>query len=614
MTFKVPTNPLFLRSFRGWNRVEPRSRADDFAEGLKTTVADPLWMLGRQWQTGELKGEDAGTPISVALDHETATLTHIKLGEMAPLTELSTVPAEVLVERENVPWDWRLRLRGGQQLERILRLKYSADAERLIDDARTMCPLVAPQPATPDWLETDYPSQRFASLLEVKRAIDGQKVYDKATSGALATILPNGAVLDWLDWHGKLFSQPEPDAATWQPEQLSYKFGVGISSSATSQPLVADAYRNGSIDWHSFSFKGTLGATFTKHKTEYPTPTHASFPGMPSRRWWQFEDGAVSFCDLDVAKTDLAKMALLEFALVFGDDWFVVPLRVDASRDPATNGPIDPNVNISTLVRITGLVVTDCFGVETLISPAREFQEQSDPSQPRSAQNWQMFTLTRADDTVAETADFLYVPPPAGLREESPPSELLKFLRDESANMCFAVEHIVPNGLGDPVRGFQAHLELLRRQRAVSSTPAPAATTPTASDPNRLPPPNLDYVLATKVPENWIPFIPYDAQDTHGGTLPAQISVKLRRANILTTDAGQQALRIAALSRLLGETGSSLEWVAEEAVGREGVQVELRRQRVRSIRGDTFVWLGRNVKVGQGEGKSGLQFDLARRR
>jgi hypothetical protein len=603
MTFKVPTNSLFLQAFKGWNRVEPRSRADDFAESLKTTVADPLWMLGRQWQTGELKGEDAGTPVSVVLDHEIATLTHIKLGESGGLTELSQVPAEVLVEREAVPWYWRLRLRAGQQLERILRLKFPANAETLIGDVRALCPMTAPQPATNEWLETDYPSQRFATLLEL-RAIDGQKAMEKADSGELALIVPSAAVEEWQQWYRRLFSQSaDPVSPTWQSELLNYKFGIGFDSSSTSAAsLIADSYRNGSIDWHSFSLAGNLGATFVRQATEYPTPTHASFPGMPNRRWWQFEDGAVSFCDLDVAKTDLAKLALLEFALVFGDDWFVVPLRVDARKNS------NPNVNINTLVRVTCLVVKDCFGVTTPINPAREI----DPQQP--TRSWQVYTLTRVDDSVIDSADFLYVPPPAGLREESPPLELLKFLRDESANMCFAVEHIVPNRLGDPMRGFQAHLELLRRQRAVApiAPVASADTTAAAVHPTRLPPPNLDYALATKVPENWIPFIPYDAQPTHNNTLPAQVSVKLRRANILTSEAGQQPLRIAALSRLLGEAGNTLEWVAEESIGREGAQVELRRQRVRSVTGETFVWLGRTVKVGQGEGKSGMHFDLTR--
>ena len=47
------------------HRVEPISRQGDPGEGLAAVVADPLWMLARQRQYGELTGEDAGSPIRV---------------------------------------------------------------------------------------------------------------------------------------------------------------------------------------------------------------------------------------------------------------------------------------------------------------------------------------------------------------------------------------------------------------------------------------------------------------------------------------------------------------------------------------------------------------------
>ena len=41
-------------------RVEPDSITGDPAPGAEARTADPAWMLGRQWQFGELAGEDAG--------------------------------------------------------------------------------------------------------------------------------------------------------------------------------------------------------------------------------------------------------------------------------------------------------------------------------------------------------------------------------------------------------------------------------------------------------------------------------------------------------------------------------------------------------------------------
>ena len=50
-----------------WNRLEGRTRAEDFDRALKAEVRDALWMLSRQWQMGEFEGEDGGSPVSVRL-------------------------------------------------------------------------------------------------------------------------------------------------------------------------------------------------------------------------------------------------------------------------------------------------------------------------------------------------------------------------------------------------------------------------------------------------------------------------------------------------------------------------------------------------------------------
>ncbi len=50
-----------------WQRVEGRSIHDDLLPGLAAQIADPLWMLARQWQFGEFQGEDVGSPVHVEL-------------------------------------------------------------------------------------------------------------------------------------------------------------------------------------------------------------------------------------------------------------------------------------------------------------------------------------------------------------------------------------------------------------------------------------------------------------------------------------------------------------------------------------------------------------------
>ncbi len=128
--------------------------------------------------------------------------------------------------------------------------------------------------------------------------------------------------------------------------------------------------------------------------------------------------------------------------------------------------------------------------------------------------------------------------------------------------------------------------------------------------------PPLSYKLATPVPANWIPFLPADALVMLGTLFrPGTASVRLCRAQMLTNDSADEPVPVEALTRLLSMKPSNanpLRWLDEEAVPREGVKVQLTRQRVRWTDGKTYVWLGKKVLTGRGEGSSGLRFDVVK--
>src|SRR3954464_6841884 len=106
----------FSKYFSTWTRIEPRCRSDHSAAGLEARTADPLWLLGREWQFGEFRAEDAGSPVAVEVAYRTALLRQfIRIlpdGAAKPRVDL-TIPLETLVERETVRWeqDWRQRVR-----------------------------------------------------------------------------------------------------------------------------------------------------------------------------------------------------------------------------------------------------------------------------------------------------------------------------------------------------------------------------------------------------------------------------------------------------------------------------------------------------------------------
>src|SRR5215203_1638434 len=123
-----------------WNRLEGRARKEDFDRSLRAEIRDPLWMLTRQWQLGEFKGEDVGSAAKVRLQVDTARLDRFAVksrpGASPGVPEFQPavgydieMPMEVQVERESI-WpteaigrDDHLALRGqmGRQWQRMLR-------------------------------------------------------------------------------------------------------------------------------------------------------------------------------------------------------------------------------------------------------------------------------------------------------------------------------------------------------------------------------------------------------------------------------------------------------------------------------------------------------------
>src|SRR5262249_6137542 len=137
--------------------------------------------------------------------------------------------------------------------------------------------------------------------------------------------------------------------------------------------LKATEYLEGHLDWHSFVVdpKAKLGAVGQVPSTTSSfLPTPVTFRGMPAPRLWEFEDARVNFGRVDATPKDLARLLLVEFGLVYGNDWFVVPLELDAGS----------------LCRIGALVVANTFGERFLISSTAEVDA------PDSS--WRMFALS----------------------------------------------------------------------------------------------------------------------------------------------------------------------------------------------------------------------------
>ena len=97
-----------------------------------------------------------------------------------------------------------------------------------------------------------------------------------------------------------------------------------------------------------------------------------------------------------------------------------------------------------------------------------------------------------------EPASNLFFLPPSLLKSvESRPIEEVLFLRDEMANLAWAVERLIESPAERPLNRFEAYLEQKRRrEREAAGTDIRQRAEP------------LRYRLSTEVPDYWIPLMP----------------------------------------------------------------------------------------------------------
>jgi hypothetical protein len=183
---------------------------------------------------------------------------------------------------------------------------------------------------------------------------------------------------------------------------------------------------------------------------------------------------------------------------------------------------------------------------------------------------------------------------------EAKPLEEVALVRDEMANMVWAVERRIPLPTGTGKAGTEAGLELFRHlERIVGAPPEPPA-----------PKAPIRWELMNTVPEHWIPFLPVHVDGSSR-------EIRLQRAampRLLGTEPGgfkPVRPRTRLLREGLDAKPKSLRYyVHEEEVPRAGAVVTQAYQRTRWLGGKPLVWLGAAKGTGRGEGSSGLAFDL----
>src|SRR5262245_23409967 len=326
-------------SITGATRLETQPTSIGMLAGLKAPLADPLWMLARQWQFNEFQGEDAGTPLRIQFAVRGTAVDAFRSGSDAqqrPWQPLPSrgAPIETRVEAEPV-WRTHPRLTGEVGLH-ALRMANAALRAALL----AAYPLTLEPPSDP---VADQAGLLWSTVFDrrtidaVALAADLAPLLDAA--GAL-TALPAAIVVDagevnaartvlgaWFARFRTLVYEGDPANPSWQRNRMEYAFAL----KAGDLTLKAEEYTDGHLDWEDFRVSALVPDVQPLQQTFAVANRHPSpviYPGMPAERYWEFEDGDVNFAGAEAGITDLLRMSVTEFALTFGNDWFLVPVRL----------------------------------------------------------------------------------------------------------------------------------------------------------------------------------------------------------------------------------------------------------------------------------------------
>ena len=543
-------------------RLEPDSITGDPTPGAEARIGDPAWMLGRQWQFGELLGEDAGSVVAVRVESRAMPIT-----AWAPLSGTSDDLAGVqwrpwrngaLLEElvQDVPEllfgdGLRQRAEAGAQLVDLLTdAGEGALASRLAD----LHPLTLDDdPNDPQGLNDPQAERLFAVLSGA--VPDGGTLAIALRAGEPAWMVDAAdasvareTAAEWLDW----LTGAVDSGGAWSTERLEYRFAVRFGDDANAVFARGTQFGSAAVRWSDLEWmdgetaalpaEAPAGTPVLSAATMLATPLR--YPGMPADRYWQLEDAAVDLGAIEAQSNDLARLCLAEFAMTSGDDWLTVPL----------------DGLLGAVNQVATVQLTDDFGDSVMVP------ELSDPE-------FSMFGLASASGRMLPG---IVLPPTAAGTLVGAPLEDILFLRDEMANMAWAIENSVQGRSGDP------------RRRSSERPPAPETWPAGLTQEQRA------YRLQSPVPAHWIPLAPVALK-------PGEVS--LRKAALL-----RDGVPVIPSGVTLRPT--PLTFPGEE-LPREGVHLRAVPVLARRADGRYVKWAAYRVRTGRGEASSRLAWDSA---
>ncbi len=612
-------------------RLETRTRRHDVTDALRFRVYDPLWMLSRQWQMGEFRGNDAGTAMSVRARVKTTPIEKYQLGKDGGRTVSAgaDTPLEPLVEQIDREITPQVRVESAIYFLDLLNeaAGLSAAEKSLLtqsimanqDLALDRSDLSMPRSSVVESDVTAFTNSRNTRLTRFKAAcvgkiFDGYKLYQQRAASVVlkpATEKKLKKLLDtYCSWFKDRYLPASAQKGAWDTPSLGHHFKAENACAV----YTAEDYAGGRVSWYSFDLeKKKSGSSQGKVQEMDVLPTLASYPGAPNKRLWQFEDRKV-FMGNSIEMQAKGNIAFLQYATMYGNDWMLFPLKTEVGK----------------YVEVESITVYDTFGIPVVVKGRAG---KNDKGAKTFGQKWQMFSNAPVDQesSTAASADGLLFPPALVRTLEGAPVEEVNFLRDEMANMLWGVETRLDDGCGSSLDAsllasdVQQHIEekyqdeVERAHISISQDDDGKTVVKSSREAE------YKYSLMNSVPLNWIPFVPQhikidQEKKLYQGFLGGR-EVAFRRGvmpcYVVTGKQKGSYFPVRPQSSFLkpkkvvvnGKLGDSPLFINEEQIQGVGTLIVKNCQRSRWIGGKTYTWMGYSKQIKHTQGVSGLEFD-----
>ncbi len=575
------TNALLL-----WQKIRISPEISDVDEALRCEIYDPLWMLGRQWQMGEFKAEDAGMAAFAAV--QTAQVKpQLFQGcnnkESFPY-DPDTTPLNVQIESIPVSFTLDIRIETANELKNMLTESGKTGIWKKLLTNTTLHFQLPPQIYDPE-NETllhvaDENFELALAALINGRAIDGFLLYQalqtKKVSDltGLTDIKADETGNQWRLWVEEFMGIKTNRPDSWNAGRLEYRAAIAAEGFTNGNTCLQLPEYHGQLmnlySWKDATTPASMQKTLPptkKIQMQNLLPVAVSFPGMPSPRWWAFEDNTIDFSNLKTDLNDIGLLLLSEFGLIYSNDWLIIPYTAEAGS----------------LTEVQRLDITDVFGVQTAVNPVKQDAF------------WEIFRMATGQPPAIKNA--LFLPATAEHIIGSEKHEEVHFFRDEMSNLVWAIENIIPNGSGESGDGDDAarRQEDFLRTLAGDEPPSPVPDNPDA---------DYKYQIANTVPANWIPFVPFRVN-------PAGPAIVFRRAALPRISKNKGNSRIRPGTEILRNNGPvrKLYDINEEEIPMAGITVSQYIRRTRWFDGSVITWKARQKTTGRKPVEGGLQFD-----